>query len=332
MDLIIVNPRKQSRRSTTKNRKLKNMATRRRTTRTKTAPTRRATTRRRTTKRRAAPKRRRVARRKAAPKRRATTTRRRTTKRRAAPKRRRVTRRKAAPKRRATTRRRRVTRRKAKKPKSKTTKGRRRRASRRRVSPARRRTTRRKAAPKRRATSRRRRVSRRKAVRSRKMSAKGMYNFIMSNMTAFEAMASLGLGLVAAIKLPALAEKALAKVMGRQIDLTGGWKGPVVGAALTGALGYALYGMKLVNFNVATSIALAGATVGVLNLANSYLNLPLPGIALQNPSGSSGFGFLSGSNTLDNVSAFGYLGEAAFEPFGNDASGYHDMGRVVNVF
>jgi hypothetical protein len=311
------------------------MATRRRTTRTKTAPTRRATTRRRTTKRRAAPKRRRVARRKAAPTRRATT-RRRTTKRRAAPKRRRVIRRKAAPKRRATTRRRRVTRRKLRKPK-KSPKGRRRkpsrrRVSRRRVSPARRRTTRRRAAPKRRATSRRRRVSRRKAVRSRKMSAKGMYNFIMSNMTAFEAMASLGLGLVAAIKLPALAEKALAKVMGRQIDLTGGWKGPVVGAALTGALGYALYGMKLVNFNVATSIALAGATVGVLNLANSYLNLPLPGIALQNPSGSSGFGFLSGSNTLDNVSAFGYLGEAAFEPFGNDASGYHDMGRVVNVF
>jgi hypothetical protein len=165
------------------------------------------------------------------------------------------------------------------------------------------------------------------------MSAKGMYNFIMSNMTAFEAMASLGLGLVAAIKLPALAEQAVAKAMGRNINLTEGWKGPVVGAALTGALGYALYGMKLVNFNVATSIALAGATVGVLNLANSYLNLPLPGVALQNPTGSSGFGFLSGSNTLDNVSAFGYLGEAAFEPFGNDASsGYHDMGRVVNVF
>tara|TARA_B100001939_G_C16899829_1_gene599383 strand:- start:818 stop:1330 length:513 start_codon:yes stop_codon:yes gene_type:complete len=170
------------------------------------------------------------------------------------------------------------------------------------------------------------------------MSMKGMYNFIMNNMTAFEAIASLGVGLVAGIKLPALAERAVAKVMGRSVDLTSNWRGPLVGAALAGALGYTLYGMKLVNFNVASTIALAGATVGMLNLANSYLNLPLPGVALQNPSGSSGFGFLSGSNTLhDNVSAFGYLGEAPFEPFGmtdgaHGSHGYHDMGRVVNVF
>ena len=168
------------------------------------------------------------------------------------------------------------------------------------------------------------------------MSLKGMYNFIMNNMTAFEAIASLGVGLVAGIKLPALAERAVAKIMNKSVDLTSGWRGPLVGAALTGALGYTLYGMKLVNFNVASTIALAGATVGMLNLANSYLNLPLPGVALQNPSGSAGFGFLSGSNTMqDNPSAFGYLGEAPFEPFGmghEGAAGYHDMGRVVNVF
>jgi hypothetical protein len=166
------------------------------------------------------------------------------------------------------------------------------------------------------------------------MSMKGMYNFVMNNMTAFEAIASLGVGLVAGIKLPALAESAVAKLMNKSVDLTSGWRGPLVGAALTGALGYTLYGMKLVNFNVASTIALAGATVGMLNLANSYLNLPLPGVALQAPSGSSGFGFLSGSNTLDNVSAFGYLGEAPFEPFGmtDGNAGYHDMGRVVNVF
>lgn len=169
------------------------------------------------------------------------------------------------------------------------------------------------------------------------MSAKGMYNFVMNNMTAFEAIASLGVGLVAGIKLPALAERAVAKIMNKTVDLTSGWRGPLVGAALTGALGYTLYGMKLVNFNVASTIALAGATVGMLNLANSYLNLPLPGVALQNPSGSAGFGFLAGSNTMrDNPSAFGYLGEAPFEPFGmghpDGSAGYHDMGRVVNVF
>ena len=318
-ELVIVNPKRKSRRAaTTKTRKVKNMA-RRRTTRRKAAPKRRRTTRRKTTKRRAAPKRRR-------------TTRRKTTKRRkAAPKRRRTTRRKAAPKRRRTTRRRRRTTKRRAAPK-------RRRTTRRKAAPKRRRTTRRRKSPKRRRTTRRRRVSRRRTTRSRKMSARGMYKFVMDNMTAFEAIASLGVGLVAGIKLPALAEKAVAKIMNKTVDLTSGWKGPLMGAALTGALGYTLYGMKLVNFNVATTIAIAGATVGMLNLANSYLNLPLPGVALQNPSGSAGFGFLSGSNTMpENLSAFGYLGEAPFEPFGmtdgaHGSHGYHDMGRVVNVF
>ena len=163
-----------------------------------------------------------------------------------------------------------------------------------------------------------------------------MYNFVMNNMTAFEAIASLGVGLVAGIRLPALAERAVARFANRTVDLTSGFRGPLVGAALTGALGYTLYAMKLVNFNVASTIALAGATVGMLNLANSYLNLPLPGIALQ--AGSSGFGgFLGGSNTMpDNVTAFGYLGEAPFEPFGmghEGSAGYHEgMGQIVNVF
>lgn len=162
------------------------------------------------------------------------------------------------------------------------------------------------------------------------MSGKGLYNFVVKNMTAFEAIAALGVGLVSGIKLPALAEQAVEKIMGRKINLTETWKGPLVGAALTGALGYALYGMKLVNFNVASTIALAGATVGMMNLASNYFNLPLPGVATIGGFG----GLLGGSNTLDNVSAFGYLGETPFEPFGmtDGAQGYHDMGRVVNVF
>ena len=329
-ELVIVNPGRKSRRSTTKTRKVKNMA-RRRTTRRKAAPRRRATTRRRrTTKRRAAPKRRK------------TTRRRKTTKRRAAPKRRRTTRRKTttrrrrSPARRRTTRRRSTTRRRRSPARRKTTRRRRRsparrRTTRRRRSPARRRTTRRRTTRRRKSPARRRRVSRRRTTRSRKMSMKGLYNFVVKNMTAFEAIAALGVGLVAGLKLPALAERAVAKIMGRSITLTDGWKGPLVGAALTGALGYALYGMKLVNFNVASTIALAGATVGMMNLASNYFNLPLPGFATIGGFG----GLLGGSNTLhENVSAFGYLGEAPFEPFGmsDGAHGYHDMGRVVNVF
>ena len=159
-------------------------------------------------------------------------------------------------------------------------------------------------------------------------------------MTAFEAIASLGLGLVAGVRLPAMAEKLVQKVTGQSMDLTSGYRGPLTGGILTGLAAYALSSMRLVSNNVANTIALAGATVALLNLANTYFNLPLPGIALVNPSGSSGFGgFLGGSNTMpDNMSAFGYLGEAPFEPFGmshgmhEGAAGYHDMGRVINVF
>ena len=331
-ELVIVNPGRKSRRSTTKTRKVKNMA-RRRTTRRKAAPKRRATTRRRkTTTRRAAPTRRKTTRRRKTTTRRAAPTRRRTT-------RRKTTRRRKSPARRRTTRRRSTTRRRRRSPaRRKTTRRRRRSPARRRTtrrrrrSPARRRTTRRRKSPARRRTTRRRKVSRRRTTRSRKMSMKGLYNFVVKNMTAFEAIAALGVGLVSGIKLPALAEKAFEKVMGRSIDLTSSWKGPLMGAALTGALGYALYGMKLVNFNVASTIALAGATVGMMNLASNYFNLPLPGFATIGGFG----GLLGGSNTLhDNVSAFGYLGEAPFEPFGmghEGSAGYHDMGRVVNVF
>jgi len=172
------------------------------------------------------------------------------------------------------------------------------------------------------------------------MSMKGAYNFVIGNMTAFEAIASLGLGLVAGVRLPAMAEKLVQKVTGQSMDLTSGYRGPLTGGILTGLAAYALSSMRLVSNNVANTIALAGATVALLNLANTYFNLPLPGIALVNPSGSSGFGgFLGGSNTMpDNMSAFGYLGEAPFEPFGmshgmhEGAAGYHDMGRVINVF
>ncbi len=172
------------------------------------------------------------------------------------------------------------------------------------------------------------------------MSMKGAYNFVIGNMTAFEAIASLGLGLVAGVRLPAMTEKLISKISGRSLDLTSGFRGPIAGGVLTGLAAYALSSMRLVSNNVANTIALAGATVAVLNLANTYLNLPLPGVALVNPSGSSGFGgFLAGSNTMPgNDSAFGYLGEAPFEPFGmsqgmhDGAAGYHDMGRVINVF
>ena len=330
-DLLIVNPRKRSLRST-KSRKVKPMA--RRTTTRRKAPARKRTTRRKTaTKRRAAPKRKstsrkrslaakKAARTRAANKRRRSvaakkgaakrrrTTRRKTTTRRKSPARRRTTRRKS-PARRRTTRR--------KSTKRRTT---------RRKSPARRRTTRRKST-KRRSTSRRRRVSRRRTTRSRRMSLSGAYKFVMNNMTSFEAFAALGVGLVAGIKLPALATLALGKVGITGVDLTSTWRGPVSGAVLTGLLGYALMSMGVVNSSVANTIALAGVTVGALNLANTYLGLPVPGIALQE-NGSSGFGFLAGDTLRDSDSiiAFGGLGNMEMEPM----SGYHDMGRIVNVF
>ena len=307
-ELVIVNPRKKSRRATSKTRKVNKMATRRRTTTKRKAPTRRrSTTKRRSTaarrsaaarkaaKTRAANKRRRsLAAKKAAATRRRKTSRRKTTKRRKSPSRRRTTRRKTS----------------------------------RRKSPARRKTS------KRRGTARRRRVARRSTTRSRKMSMKNVYNHIKSNMTAFESIAALSIGLIASVRLPAMAESLLSRA-GLNISLTDKtWKAPLAGGVLTGALGYALYSFGVVNMTTANTIALAGAAVTMLNLANGYFGLPLPGVALQGSSGYHSFGFLAGDTLPDsgNVIAFGGLSgmhDAEMVPM----TGMHsDMGRVVNVF
>ena len=153
-----------------------------------------------------------------------------------------------------------------------------------------------------------------------------MMNFITQHMTALEAVASLGIGLVAGVKLPALAERAVAKVTGRSMDLTSGWRGPLAGAALTAALGFSLYSMKFVNYQTASTIALAGVTVGALNLANSYLNLPLPGVALID-SGSAGLmGFGSYLGNMDEPEFGNYhMAPATGEMFGL-------AGKDINLF
>ena len=334
-ELVIVNPRKKSRRATSKTRKVNKMATRRRTTTKRKAPTRRRTT----TKRRA-PARRKTTRRKST--RRSTTKRRSTAARRsaaarkaaktrAANKRRRslAAKKAAATRRRKSSRRKTTTRRRRKSPARRRT-TRRKTTTRRRRSPARRRTTRRKTT-KRRGTARRRRVARRSTTRSRKMSMKNVYNHIKSNMTAFESIAALSIGLIASVRLPAMAENLLSRA-GLSISLTDKtWKAPLAGGVLTGALGYALYSFGIVNMTTANTIALAGAAVTMLNLANGYLGLPLPGVALQGSGGYSPFGFLAGDTLPDsaNVIAFGGLGNAEMVPM----TGMHsDMGRVVNVF
>ena len=316
-ELVIVNPRKKSRRATSKTRKVNKMATRRRTTTKRKAPTRRRTT----TKRRA-PARRKTTRRKS--------TRRSTTKRRSTAARRSAAARKAAKTRAANKRRRSLAAKKAAATRRRKSSRRKTTTRRRRKSPARRRTTRRKTT-KRRGTARRRRVARRSTTRSRKMSMKNVYNHIKSNMTAFESIAALSIGLIASVRLPAMAENLLSRA-GLSISLTDKtWKAPLAGGVLTGALGYALYSFGIVNMTTANTIALAGAAVTMLNLANGYLGLPLPGVALQGSGGYSPFGFLAGDTLPDsaNVIAFGGLGNAEMVPM----TGMHsDMGRVVNVF
>ena len=160
------------------------------------------------------------------------------------------------------------------------------------------------------------------------MSLGNMWNHIKSNMTAFESIAALGIGLIASVKLPAMAENLLSRA-GLNLSLTDKtWKAPLAGAVLTGALGYALYSFGVVNMTTANTIALAGATVGMLNLANGYFGLPIPGFATLGS--SSGFGFLAGDTLrdTDSVIAFGGLGNMEMMPM----TGMHDMGRVVNVF
>ena len=163
---------------------------------------------------------------------------------------------------------------------------------------------------------------------------KNVYNHIKSNMTAFESIAALSIGLIASVRLPAMAENLLSRA-GLTLSLTDAkWKAPLAGGVLTGALGYALYSFGIVNMTTANTIALAGAAVTMLNLANGYLGLPVPGIALQGSSGYHSFGFLAGDTLPDsgNVIAFGGLSgmhDAEMVPM----TGMHsDMGRVVNVF
>ena len=164
---------------------------------------------------------------------------------------------------------------------------------------------------------------------------KNVYNHIKSNMTAFESIAALSIGLIASVRLPAMAENLLSRA-GLTFSLTDkAWKAPLAGGVLTGALGYALYSFGVVNMTTANTIALAGAAVTMLNLANGYFGLPLPGVALQaGTSGYHSFGFLAGDTLPDsgNVIAFGGLSgmhDAEMVPM----TGMHsDMGRVVNVF
>ena len=146
--------------------------------------------------------------------------------------------------------------------------------------------------------------------------------------------AALSVGLIASVRLSAMAGNLLSRA-GLSISLTDkAWKAPLAGGVLTGALGYALYSFGIVNMTTANTIALAGAAVTMLNLANNYLGLPLPGIALQGSSGYSPFGFLAGDTLPDSgsVIAFGGLSgmhDAEMVPM----TGMHsDMGRVVNVF
>jgi len=108
---------------------------------------------------------------------------------------------------------------------------------------------------------------------------KKLTGFITEHMTALEAIAAVGIGLIAGVKLPALAENAVTKITGRSVNLTSGWRGPVAGAVLSAGLAGLLYQMKFLNYGTASTLAVAGVTVGMMNLLNQQFNLPLPGIA-----------------------------------------------------
>ena len=116
--------------------------------------------------------------------------------------------------------------------------------------------------------------------------------FVTEHMTALEAIALVGVGLIAGVKLPAFAETAVSKITGQSVNLTTGWRGPVAGAVLTAGFAGLLYQMKFLNYGSASTLAVAGVTVGALNLLHQQFNLPLPGVALieGGPRGLYGFG------------------------------------------
>jgi hypothetical protein len=284
------------------------------------SPARRKTTRRKTTtRRRKSPARRKTTRRKTTTRRRKSPARRKTTSRRKAPARRKTTRRRKSPARRKTT-----TRRKSPA---------RRKTTRRRKSPARRKTTSRRKSPARRRTARRKSVSRRRTVRAGKGFLGKAMKYTRDNLMRLETMAALGAGIYLSATLPGMAQRAFSRV-GLNLDLTSGYRAPLVSIGLAGLGGYALKSMTGLSNEVAGAFTVAAMLPAVLSLANQFGLSMVPTIHASG-GGLSGFrgigGFLGNAPTVIEEPMFGGYHEGMHAPV---ASGemFGLAGREINLF
>jgi hypothetical protein len=135
------------------------------------------------------------------------------------------------------------------------------------------------------------------------MSLKNAFKFVGDELTAFEGIAALALGLVSGLKLPAYIESGLmrAGVPSNYVSwMTSGSYTPyLAGAATTALLGYALMGVGVINPQTAHVIAAGGVAINALNLVGSMTSyVPQVGLGGYTNGGYLGNAHVGGSDMM----------------------------------
>jgi len=122
-----------------------------------------------------------------------------------------------------------------------------------------------------------------------------------------ETMAALGAGIYLSATLPGMAQRALGRV-GLSLDLTSGYRAPLVSIGLAGLGGYALKSMTGISNDVAGAFTIAAMLPAVLSLAN-LMGLNMVPTIHASGGGLSGFrgigGFLGNAPSVIEEPMFG---------------------------
>ena len=174
---------------------------------------------------------------------------------------------------------------------------------------------------------------------------KNVTSFVTDHMTALEAIGAVSIGLVSGLMMPSYVQKGLGKlgVNSKYTSwMTNGKYTPyLAGAATTGVAAFALYSTKMVSFETASAIALAGTAINALNLLANQGPLAkyLPSLSIgASLSGLGGYGYLG--NAHDSMGMMEYEGMSGnhdgmfgvHQGYGNSNSNMFGSGRDMNFY
>ena len=163
-------------------------------------------------------------------------------------------------------------------------------------------------------------------------------------MTALEAIGAVSIGLVSGLMMPAYVQKGLSKlgVPSKYTSwMTNGKYTPyLAGAATTGVAAFALYSTKMVSFETASAIALAGTAINALNLLANQGPLAkyLPSLSIgASLSGLGGYGYLGNAHMgmMDYDAGMGAHEDGMFgvhQGYGNSNSNMFGSSRDMNFY